>query len=156
MYNIELQHLTIENAQNEVLRAAENICSNFHLEAHFGTLSYALHELLSLMERYSDDQSNAFDINFYIEQDTVSIQIVNYQNFKEIERCLHNASIDDNDTSAYTFTCLSDRVEFRDDYREMWVEMMLNADIETIDRAQILEQETILSRVKALQEKSLQ
>ena len=34
--------------------------------------------------------------------------------------------------------------------------MKLNADIETIDRAQILEQETILSRVKALQEKSLQ
>lgn len=156
MYNIELPHLTIENAQNEALRAAENICSNFHLEAHFGTLSYAMHELLALMERYCDDQSNAFDINFYIEQDTVSIQIVNYQNFKEIERCLRSATIDDSDTSAYTVTCLTDRFEFRDNYREMWVELMLNADIETIDRAQILAQETVLSRAKAIQEKSLQ
>lgn len=155
MYNIELQHLTLENAQNETLSAIENLCSSFNLEDHFGTISFAMHELLELMERHSDSQYTSFDINFYIEQNKVSVQIVNYHNFKEIEQDLQQASLDDVETGAFTIVSLTDGFEFRDNYNEMWVDIMVNADIEQIDRAQILEQENVLSRAKTLNENRL-
>ena len=58
MYNVELKNITLETAQTDVLQVVENICDQFKMENHFGTISTALHEMLSLMERFRKKNKN--------------------------------------------------------------------------------------------------
>lgn len=141
MYNIELKNITLESAQTNVLQVVENICDQFRMENHFGTISTALHEMLSLMERFSDDAEAPFTVNFYVEQEKVSVQILNYRQWVEVQRALETCSVNDADATAFTAKTLLDTVEFHDN--GIWMEIEATATEAQPDRAQILHAETV-------------
>ena len=138
MYNIELNNVKFENAQTEVLRAVENLCDTFHIEHHLGTISYALFELIDLMQQNPMNHYGDFSINFYVDNDQVNVQITDYNNFNQIEDLLTHASINDADTRAFTVLSLTDRIEFRNQGKEMWIEIAASPLIDAIDRAELL------------------
>lgn len=141
MYNVELKNITLENAQVDVLQAVENICEQFRMENHFGTISTALHEMLSLMERFSADADAPFTINFFVEEEKVSIQVLNYRQWEDVQRALETCSVNDADATAFTAKTLLDTVEFRD--KGIWMEIEAYATADQPDRAQILHTETV-------------
>ncbi|MBO4645062.1 MAG: hypothetical protein J5642_00935 [Bacteroidales bacterium] len=146
MYNIELQHLTIQNAEAEMLKAVENICDSFGLENQFGIFSYAMHELLSMMEGCCEDQDQHFSINFYVESDRISVQIVDFQNIEEVEQQLSSASLNQTETSAYTVATLSDGHELRHEGEELWLDFMATPTFQAVDRAAILHRENVFKK----------
>ena len=146
MYNIELKNITLETAQTAVLQAVENICDQFQMENHFGTISTALHEMLSLMERFSDDAEAPFTVNFYVETEKVSIQILNYRQWTDVQRAIDTCSVEDADTAAFTAHSLLDTVEFRDN--GIWMEIEAYATADQPDRAKILHAETVKTALK--------
>jgi len=141
MYNIELKNITLETAQTSVLQTVENICDQFKMENHFGTISTALHEMLSLMERFSEDIEAPFTVNFYVEQEKVSVQVLNYRQWEEVQRALDTCSVNDADATAFTAKTLLDVVEFRDN--ALWMEINATATADQPDRAQILHEQTV-------------
>lgn len=145
MYNIELEHLTLQNAQQEILRATENVCDTFQLSDHFGTLSFALHELVCLMERFCDDQEKNFSVNFFVSDEKVSVQVAGVSYLKEIENALKQANINDVETAAFTVANLTDHIEFRNDKSEIWVDFHVKPVIGQIDRAELLQKEIFQS-----------
>lgn len=141
MFNVELKNITLVTAQTEVLQAVENICDQFKMENHFGTISTALHEMLSLMERFSADAEAPFTINFFVEAEKVSVQVLNYRQWEDVQRALETCSVDDADAAAFTARTLLDTVEFRDN--GIWMEIAAYATADQPDRAQILHTETV-------------
>lgn len=148
MYNIELKHITLENAQNEILKATENICSTFQLEEQFGVISYGLHELVSLIERCSDNQDATFSVNFYIEAEKISVQITDCAVLSDVSAMITRATLEDAETEAYTVGCLMDSFELRDGGRELWLDIAVHSTFGTIDRAAVLQQEQIRKNVE--------
>ena len=146
MYNIELKNITLETAQTVVLQSVENICDEFRMENHFGTISTALHEVLSLMERFCDDAEAPFTVNFYVEAEKVSVQILNYRQWEEVQRALDTCSVNDTDATAFTAKTLMDAIEFRDN--NIWMEINATATTDQPDRAQILHTETVKAALK--------
>lgn len=142
MYNIELQNLTLQDAQNRILGAVENICDSFHLDEQFGTISYGMHELMSLVERCSETQFTNFTVNFYVESDRISVQLLNFNSLTEVAQMIDNASFNDADTAAFTVACLTDKHELRNNGQELWFDIMVTPTFDTIDRAAILQQNT--------------
>ena len=141
MYNVELKNITLETAQTDVLQVVENICDQFRMENHFGTISTALHEMLSLMERFSEDADAPFSINFFVEAEKVSVQVLNYRQWEDVQRALETCSVNDADATAFTAKTLLDVVEFRDN--GIWMEIAAHATEDQPDRAQILHTETV-------------
>ncbi|MBO7629074.1 MAG: hypothetical protein J6S87_03895 [Bacteroidales bacterium] len=141
MYNVELKNITLETAQTDVLQVVENICDQFRMENHFGTISTALHEMLSLMERFSEDADAPFSINFFVEAEKVSVQVLNYRQWEDVQRALETCSVNDADATAFTAKTLLDVVEFRDN--GIWMEIAAYATENQPDRAQILHTETV-------------
>ena len=146
MYNIELQRITLETAQTDVLQAVENICDQFKMENHFGTISMALHEVISLMERFSNDAEAPFTVNFYVEEEKVSVQILNYRQWEDVQRAFDTCSVNDADATAFTAKTLLDKVEFREN--TIWMEIDAAATADQPDRAQILHNETVKAEQK--------
>lgn len=146
MYNTELKDTTLEIVQSAVLQIVENICDQFQMGNHFGTISTALHELLSLMERFCDDAEAPFTINFFVEAEKVSIQILNYKQWEDVQRALDTCSVEDADRSAFTAKSLADTIEFRDN--GIWMEIAAFATEDQPDRAQILHTETVKTALK--------
>lgn len=142
MYNIELQNLSLPDAQNRILGAVENLCDSFHLDEQFGTISYGMHELMSLVERCSNTQFTNFTVNFYVENDRISVQLLNFNNLTEVARFIDKASFNDADTAAFTVACLTDKHELRNNGQELWFDIMVTPTFDTIDRAAILQQNT--------------
>ena len=146
MYNIELKNITLENAQTSVLQAVENICDQFRMENHFGTISTALHEMLTLMERFSEDIETPFTVNFFVESEKVAVQVLNYQQWADVQRALDTCSVEDADATAFTAKTLLDTVEFRDN--GIWMEIEAYATADQPNRAQILHTETVKTALK--------
>lgn len=143
MYNIELQRINLQNAQTEVLRVCENICDSFKLEEQFGVISFGMHELVSLLERSSEDQDALFTINFYIQNDRISVQVLNHTGLGDVAGWIANAQLEDADSTAFTVKNLTDSCELRNDSRELWLDMMVTPTLNVIDRSGILQQEAI-------------
>lgn len=146
MYNTELKNITLETAQNDVLQVVENICDQFGMENHFGTISTALHEIISLMERFSNDAEAPFTINFYVESEKISVQILNYRQNGDVQHALETCSVNDADATAFTAKSLLDKVEFQD--KSMWMEIAATVCADQPDRAQILHDETVKNTQK--------
>lgn len=142
MYNIELQNLSLPDAQNRILGAVENLCDSFHLDEQFGTISYGMHELMSLVERCSDTQFTNFTVNFYVENDRISVQLLNFNSLAEVAQMIDKASFNDADTAAFTVACLTDKHELRNNGQELWFDIIVTPTFDTIDRAAILQQNT--------------
>ena len=141
MYNVELKNITLETAQTDVLQVVENICDQFKMENHFGTVSTALHEMLSLMERFSEDAEAPFTVNFFVESEKVSVQVLNYRQWQDVQRSLDTCSVNDADATAFTAKTLLDAIEFRDN--GIWMEIEAYATEDQPDRAEILHAETV-------------
>ncbi|HPT51911.1 MAG TPA: hypothetical protein PK740_01355 [Bacteroidales bacterium] len=141
MYNIELEHLTLENAQMQILHATENLCDTFKLSEHFGTLSFALHETVNLMERFCENQADDFSVNFYIDSEKISTQIIGYQNIQELSAVLSHATLNDAETSAFTVMNLVDNIEFRNNQSEIWMEFHVKPTLDAINRSDLLKKE---------------
>ncbi len=144
MYNVELKGLTLQNAQTKILQTVEDICDQFHIENDFGTISSATNNLLSLMERYSDDQDATFTINFFVDSKKVSIQLLNYDHLKDVQRAFETCSLNDSDTEAFTAKTLIDNFEFSEE--GLWMEIVAASLVEQPDRAQILHHETVTKK----------
>lgn len=143
MYNIELKHITLQNAQTEVLKATENICETFQLEEQFGVISYGMHELVSLIERTSDNQDITFTINFFIEGEKIAIQVSDCQSVGEVYHRITKSSLEDADTTAYTVGCLTDQCELRDGGNVLWLEIEVHPTYSTVNRAEVLQQQAV-------------
>ena len=146
MYNVELKNITLETAQTDVLQVVENICDQFKMENHFGTISTALHEMLSLMERFSEDIEAPFTINFFVEEEKVSVQVLNYRQWADVQRAFETCSVNDADATAFTAKSLLDVIEFHDG--GIWMEIEAYATADQPDRAQILHTETVKTALK--------
>ena len=143
MYTIEIQNLNLQNAQGRVLGAVENLCDTFGLEDQFGVLSYGMHELISLIERSVEDQHYEFSINFYIQNDRVSVQVLAPQSLGDIARMLETATFEDAETVAFIVSQLTDTRELRNDGRELWLDIMVTPTFPVADRAEILAHHTV-------------
>ena len=143
MYTIEIQNLNLQNAQGRVLGAIENLCDTFGLEEQFGVLSYGMHELVSLMERTFENQNDEFAINFYIQNDRVSVQVLAPKSLGDIARMLDTATFEDAETAAFIVSQLTDTRELRNDGRELWLDIMVTPTFPVADRAEILAHHTI-------------
>ena len=143
MYTIELQNLNLQNAQGRVLGAIENLCDTFGLEEQFGVLSYGMHELVSLMERTFENQNDEFAINFYIQNDRVSVQVLAPKSLGDIARMLETATFEDPETAAFIVSQLTDTRELRNDGRELWLDIMVTPTFPVADRAEILAHHTV-------------
>ena len=143
MYNIEIQNLNLQNAQGRVLGAIENLCDSFGLEDQFGVLSYGMHELVSLMERTFENQNDEFAINFYIQNDRVSVQVLAPKSLGDIARMLETATYEDAETAAFIVSQLTDSRELRNDGRELWLDIMVTPTLPVADRAEILAHHTV-------------
>lgn len=145
MYNIELQRLTLEDAQTRALGAVENLCDKFHLENQFGVISAAANLLISLLERCTNDQDEEFTLNFYVESENLSIQLISYQNLNEVYQLIKNSTLEDSDSAAYSFSLLTDNVELRNE-NELWTDIAVSPQFDTADRAAILKQEEVRTK----------
>ena len=143
MYTIEIQNLNLQNAQGRVLGAIENLCDTFGLEEQFGVLSYGMHELVSLMERTFESQNEEFAINFYIQNDRVSVQVLAPKSLGDIARMLDTATFEDPETAAFIVSQLTDTRELRNDGRELWLDIMVTPTFPVADRAEILAHNTV-------------
>jgi hypothetical protein len=143
MYTIEIQNLNLQNAQGRVLGAIENLCDTFGLEEQFGVLSYGMHELVSLMERTFENQNDEFAINFYIQNDRVSVQVLAPKSLGDIARMLDTATFEDAETAAFIVSQLTDTRELRNDGRELWLDIMVTPTFPVADRAEILAHHTV-------------
>ena len=143
MYNIEIQNLNLQNAQGRVLGAIENLCDSFGLEDQFGVLSYGMHELVSLMERTFENQNDEFAINFYIQNDRVSVQVLAPKSLGDIARMLETATYEDAETAAFIVSQLTDSRELRNDGKELWLDIMVTPTFPVADRAEILAHHTV-------------
>lgn len=143
MYTIEIQNLNLQNAQSRVLGAIENLCDSFGLEDQFGVLSYGMHELVSLMERTFESQNEEFAINFYIQNDRVSVQVLAPKSLGDIARMLDTATFEDPETAAFIVSQLTDTRELRNDGRELWLDIMVTPTFPVADRAEILAHHTV-------------
>ena len=143
MYTIEIQNLNLQNAQGRVLGAIENLCDTFGLEEQFGFLSYGMHELVSLMERTFENQNDEFAINFYIQNDRVSVQVLAPKSLGDIARMLDTATFEDPETAAFIVSQLTDTRELRNDGRELWLDIMVTPTFPVADRAEILAHHTV-------------
>lgn len=143
MYTIEIQNLNLQNAQGRVLGAIENLCDTFGLEEQFGVLSYGMHELVSLMERTFENQNDEFAINFYIQNDRVSVQVLAPKSLGDIARMLDTATFEDPETAAFIVSQLTDTRELRNDGRELWLDIMVTPTFPVADRAEILAHHTV-------------
>lgn len=143
MYTIEIQNLNLQNAQGRVLGAIENLCDTFGLEEQFGVLSYGMHELVSLMERTFENQNDEFAINFYIQNDRVSVQVLAPKSLGDIARMLETATFEDPETAAFIVSQLTDSRELRNDGKELWLDIMVTPTFPVADRAEILAHHTI-------------
>lgn len=143
MYTIEIQNLNLQNAQGRVLGAIENLCDTFGLEEQFGVLSYGMHELVSLMERTFENQNDEFAINFYIQNDRVSVQVLAPKSLGDIARMLDTATFEDAETAAFIVSQLTDTCELRNDGKELWLDIMVTPTFPVADRAEILAHHTI-------------
>lgn len=149
MYNIELEHITLHNAQNEVLKACENICDTYHLEDQFGVISFGMHELVSLLERSSNSQDATFSISFFIDADKISVQVLNFNELQEVAQWISNAKLEDADTTAYTVATLTDKCELLQDGKELRLEIEASPVFDTFNRTTVLQQEAIRKEEKA-------
>ncbi len=145
MYNIELQRLTLEDAQTRALGAVEDLCDKFHLENQFGVISSAANLLISLLERCTNDQDEEFTLNFYVESENFSIQLISYQNLNEVYQLIKNSTLEDSDSAAYSFSLLTDNVELRNE-NELWTDIAVSPQFDTADRAAILKQEEVRTK----------
>ena len=102
--------------------------------------------MLSLMERFSDDVEAPFTVNFFVEAEKVSVQVLNYRQWQDVQRALDTCSVEDADTTAFTVQSLMDTVEFRDN--GIWMEIEAHATEDQPDRAQILHTETVKTALK--------
>lgn len=143
MYNIDLEHITLHNAQNEVLKACENLCDAYHLEDQFGIISFGMHELVSLLERSSNNQDATFTINFYIERDKIAVQVLDFKELAEVAQWISTAQLEDADTTAYTVATLTNKCELLQDGKELRLEIEASPVFDTIDRSSVLQQEAI-------------
>jgi len=143
MYTIEIQNLNLQNAQGRVLGAVENLCDSFGLEDQFGVLSYGMHELISLIERSVEDQHYEFSVNFYIQSDRVSVQVLAPKSLGDIARMLETATFEDAETAAFIVSQLTDTRELRNDGRELWLDIMVTPTFPVADRAEILAHHTV-------------
>ncbi len=143
MYTIEIQNLNLQNAQGRVLGAIENLCDSFGLEEQFGVLSYGMHELVSLMERTFENQNDEFAINFYIQNDRVSVQVLAPKSLGDIARMLETATFEDPETAAFIVSQLTDTRELRNDGKELWLDIMVTPTFPVADRAEILAHHTV-------------
>lgn len=143
MYTIEIQNLNLQNAQGRVLGAVENLCDTFGLEEQFGVLSYGMHELISLIERSVEDQHYEFSVNFYIQNDRVSVQVLAPQSLGDIARMIDTATYEDAETAGFIVSQLTDSRELRNDGRELWLDIMVTPTLPVADRAEILAHNTV-------------
>lgn len=66
MINIEFTHLNAENALTTALGAIENICDEYSIQNHFGTISLAVTETLKQIFECAHSSDTEVDLNFHI------------------------------------------------------------------------------------------
>jgi len=118
MYNFELTLLEPGSAQLETLRMVENICDEFELQDHFGTISMAIH---NIVEYFINTSNGEFEImmSFLIEPESLSVIIHSNSSFMELKEDIQSSN-ENNKQDIYSSLLLTDVLEFREDDAELY------------------------------------
>lgn len=110
MIKYELEALTKENFSREVLQVIENICEEYGLEDHFGTISTALMEFGCLLSDHLGEST--LNADFLIQTGGLSVTFHSQDmSLDFIYDYFADTNVHTND-SVFTVTLLTDEIEF--------------------------------------------
>lgn len=110
MIKYELEALTKENFSREVLQVIENICEEYGLEDHFGTISTALMEFGCLLSDHLGEST--LNADFLIQTGGLSVTFHSQDMLLDvIYDYFADTNVHKND-SVFTVTLLTDEIEF--------------------------------------------
>ena len=110
MITIELPRLNAETALTAATGAIENICDEYALNDHFGTLSLAVTEMLQSIFAYAQDTAPEVDLNFQIDKKDVAVEFHCYCDTAQIK-----CEVDKGEAACdeiYTILRLADSITF--------------------------------------------
>lgn len=111
MYNFELKQLDATTAITETLKVIEDFCEAYKLENDFGTISLATNDLLVLIIEKSDSKNLELDINFNLNNQQLTIQIISNQPLNHIVPSLVKASLENKDHTIFVINQLIDNIK---------------------------------------------
>ena len=110
MIKYELEALTKENFSREVLQVIENICEEYGLEDHFGTISTALMEFGCILSDHLGEST--LNADFLIQTGDLSVTFHSQDmSLDFIYDYFADTNVHKND-SVFTVTLLTDEIEF--------------------------------------------
>lgn len=118
MYNFELTLSDKSSAQLETLKMVENICDEFNLQDHFGTISMAIHNIVEYFIITSKDEFE-ITMSILIEPESLSVIIQGSTSLRELKEDIQSAN-ENNKQDIYSFLLLTDVLEFREDDTELY------------------------------------
>jgi hypothetical protein len=130
MYNFELNLSDTSTAQLETLRMVENICEEFQLQDHFGTISMALH---NFVEYLVESTTREFEVivNFLIDPEKLSIVVQSNQSFSRLKEEIQTAD-ENNQYEIYSSVLLTDVLEFREEDTALYFEFHVKPYIKSL------------------------
>ena len=120
MYNFELNLSNKSNAQLETLKMVENICEEFQLQDHFGTISMTLYNFIEFLIKTATDEFEV-TVNFLIDPDKLSVVVQSSQSLIRLKEEIQTAD-ENNQQEIYSSVLLTDIIEFREDNTELYFE----------------------------------
>ena len=130
MYNFELNLSNRNNAQLETLKIIENICEEFQLQDHFGTISMALHNFIDFIIKTATEEFEV-TVNFLINPEKLSVAIQSNQSLTELKESLQFAD-ENNQQDIYSSFLLTDIIEFREGDMELYFEFHVKPYIKSL------------------------
>jgi len=130
MYNFELNLSDVSNAQLETLRMVENICEEFQLQDHFGTISMALHNFIEFLTKTATDEFEV-TVDFLIDPEKLSVVVKNNQSLTKLKEEIQTAD-ENNQQDIYSSALLTDIIEFREDDTELYFEFHVKPYIKSL------------------------
>lgn len=152
MFSIELSDLDAHQLQREVLAAIEEICFEFHLEDHFGTLSFSIHELLDqIIEHFSDEYSQT-DISFYITHEELSVLVHHSVPLSELKTMIEDGFSEEN-PSIFTIRKLVDKIEFSNQDQDISLMFHVKSVIDRVGERELDKVSNLLTEEEIAEEK---
>lgn len=111
MYSIELFDLYADQLQQEVLSKIEEICEEFRLEDHFGTISFSIHEFLDEIIKNASSAFSQTDISFYISSNELSMLVHHSQSLSELREKIEHTEMKP-ENPAFAMVSLVDEIVF--------------------------------------------
>ena len=136
MIFLELEKLQEESIQAELLSVIENLCEEYQLGDHFGTISTAIHELADLVLEYGRAEMNSYQASFIIDTTEISFQIRQTTNLFSLKKLFSN---NNRDERVFTIVNLANEIEFSDDDQDISLSFHVKPNFKPAARREVSE-----------------